>query len=320
MKNSVLEELKSTDGFVSGEALSQKLGVSRTAVWKSINSLKEQGFIIESVRNKGYRLTSSPDRLNADIIADGLETSTIGKKIVVLPNVDSTNDEVKRRASAGEPEGLVVIAEHQSAGKGRFGRIWSSDSGGVYFTVLVRPELPPSDIASVTLAAGLAVCLAIREYTGLDAKIKWPNDIIIGRKKLCGILTEMSAQSDRIDFIAIGIGINVNHTFFPEEIKSKATSLYLETGERIDRNSFMRCVIKKLDTVLSSFFVSVSLDDEKLFEGLCATIGRSVTVQRNGEELSGIAEGITGSGELIIKSHDKKTVIGSGEVTVQGIY
>ncbi len=320
MKNSVLEELKSTDGFVSGEALSQKLGVSRTAVWKSINSLKEQGFTIESVRNKGYRLTSSPDRLSAVIIADGLETSTIGKKIVVLPNVDSTNDEVKRRAAAGEPEGLVVIAEHQSAGKGRFGRIWSSDSGGVYFTVLVRPELPPSDIASVTLAAGLAVCLAIREYTGLDAKIKWPNDIIIGRKKLCGILTEMSAQSDRIDFIAIGIGINVNHTFFPEEIKSKATSLYLETGERIDRNSFMRCVIKKLDTVLSSFFVSVSLDDEKLFEGLCATIGRSVTVQRNGEELSGIAEGITGSGELIINSDGKKTVIGSGEVTVQGIY
>ena len=314
MKEEILNVLKQKNGFVSGQELADIFNVSRTAVWKAITALKKEGYVIESVSRRGYKLDKENDILNERELE-------FYENIYFSDEMDSTNDTAKKLALDGCPEYTVVVCNQQKNGKGRLGRKWSSPYGvNIYMSMVLFFDADISKVPQTTLVMGIAAAKTIRDITGLDAKIKWPNDIIIGRKKLCGILTEMSAQSDRIDFIAIGIGINVNHTFFPEEIKSKATSLYLETGERIDRNSFMRCVIKKLDTVLSSFFVSVSLDDEKLFEGLCATIGRSVTVQRNGEELSGIAEGITGSGELIINSDGKKTVIGSGEVTVQGIY
>ncbi len=320
MKAQILAMLKEAGDYVSGEKISQQLGVTRTAIWKNMNTLRSEGYVIRSVRNKGYLLEKSPNLLDAEMISNGLNTHTVGTDIVVMKSVDSTNEEVKRRAAQGEKAGLVVVSDEQSAGKGRLGRVWKSSTGGIYFTLLIRPELPPSDIASITLAAGLAVCLAIREYTDCPAQIKWPNDIIIGNKKVCGILTEMAAQSDRLDFVAIGIGINVNHTEFPEEIRHKATSLFLETGREIDRNDFFRTVLKKLDKVLSSFLVSVSMDDVNQFRQLCATIGREVSLERGGEKIVGIAKDITTSGELLIESNGKKITVNSGEVTVQGIY
>lgn len=322
VKEKILAMLKENDGYLSGMEISRKLGVSRTAIWKNINSLRSDGYQIDSITNRGYQLISSPDILNAAMIQDHLGTELIGKEIEILKTVDSTNEEVKRRANLGAESGLIVAAEEQTAGKGRFGRSWNSqDKEAIYFTVLIRPELSPGDIASITLAAGYAVCLAVREYTQLDARIKWPNDIIIGHRKLCGILTEMAAQSDKIDYIAIGIGININQKSFPEEIKTKATSLYLETGHKIDRNDFFRIVIRKLDMVLKSFCVSVSVKDIENFKRLCATIGRKVSVQRFDSILEGTAIDITPSGELVIKANDgKKYDINSGEVTVQGIY
>lgn len=321
MKTKILEMLKNTDEYISGEELSRKLGVSRTAVWKNINSLRNEGYVISSVTNKGYRLEQSPDLLDRDIITKGLHTDVVGTRIDVLRTVDSTNEEVKRRAAKGEPSGLLIAAEEQTGGKGRLGRTWSSDSGGIYFTLLIRPDMPPSDISSVTLAAGYGVCLAVREYTGLDAKIKWPNDIIIGNKKICGILTEMAAQTDRVDYVAIGIGINVNHETFPEEISSKASSLYIESGKKIDRNEFFRCVIRRLDEVISSFIVGTSVEDISGFKKLCATLGRRVSVERNGSLIEGEAVDITLGGELIIRSDSgNEYIINSGEVTVQGIY
>lgn len=321
MKSEILSLLRNADGYVSGEELSKKLGVSRTAVWKNINLLREEGYVINSLTNRGYKLEKSPDVLDENIIADGLKVSSVGTKIKVMKSVDSTNEEVKRLANSGEESGLVVAAEEQTAGKGRLGRVWKSDNGGLYFTLLIRPELPPSAIASITLAAGYAVCLAIRDYTECDAKIKWPNDVIIGNKKVCGILTEMAAQSDQIDYVAIGIGINVNHTEFPDEISQKATSLLLETGEKIDRNPFFKSVIQKLDEVLSSFLFSVSLEDIQSFKALCATLGRKVSVQRGGKIVEGTACDITANGELIIKDDAGNNIsVNSGEVTVQGIY
>ncbi len=321
VKSKILLQLKKADGYISGEQLSSALGVTRSAVWKNIKALKADGYEIDSVRNRGYRLLSIPDLLNKDEIMNNTKTGLVGKRLVVLDSVDSTNEEIKRLAAKGEESGTIVAAERQTAGKGRFGRVWTSENGGLYFTLLLRPELPPNDISSITLAAGYAVCLAVREYTGLEAMIKWPNDIIIGSKKICGILTEMAAQSDRIDYVAIGIGININHESFPDEIAHKATSLFLETGSKLDRNKFFSIVIECLDRVLEKFLVSLSTEDIKLFKKMCATLDRRVTIRKNGADISGIASDITTSGELIVTKEDgEKITVNSGEVTVQGIY
>ena len=321
MKDKILLILQSAEDYISGEELSRQLGVSRTAVWKNINALRKQGYVINSVTNKGYLLEKSPDVLSAAVVMDGLDTVLVGTKVEVLETVDSTNNEAKRRAAQGEKSGLVIAAQEQTGGKGRLGRVWSSDRGGLYFTVLLRPELPPSDIASITLAAGYAVCLAIRKHTGIDARIKWPNDIIVGNRKIVGILTEMAAQSDMLDYVAIGIGINVNNESFPEEISGKASSLYLETGAKLDRSELLREVIIMLDKVLSSFMVSLYIDDMDGFRILCATLGRTVAVKKGNCEICGTATDITATGELVISGDDgHEYTVNSGEVTVQGIY
>ncbi len=322
MRSKIVSILETSEGYISGERLSKELGITRSAVWKHIKELKENGYEIESVHGMGYRLKSAPDLLNAERITAGLGVSLVGRTVVTLKTVDSTNEEIKRLAREGAQEGLVVASEEQTAGKGRFGRLWSSgNDGGLYFSFLLKPELPPADLASITLAVGYAVCLAVRECTGLDARIKWPNDIIIGNKKLCGILTEMAAQSDRIDYVIPGIGINVNNREFPEHISSKATSIYMETGEMTDRSEFLRELLKKLDTVISGFLISLSIDDIEHFKTICATIGRTVSVIRSGQEIKGVARDITAAGELVIMtSEGHELIISSGEVTVQGIY
>lgn len=321
MKEKILAALENEGEYVSGEELSKTLGVSRTAIWKNIKNLRNEGYVISSVTNRGYKLEQKPDVLDKNKICEGLETELVGTELIILKTIDSTNEEVKRRASNGSVSGLIIAAEQQTGGKGRLGRVWSSGSGGLYFTLLLRPELPPADIASITLSAGFAVCQAIREYTGLDAMIKWPNDVIIGNRKVCGILTEMAAQSDRIDYVAIGIGINVNIFDFPPELQKKATSLFIETGKEISRNDLFRCVIKKLDEVLSSFMFSFSADDMDIFKSLCATMGKRVTVERGGNIISGEAVDITPAGELVIRDDSKREFsVNSGEVSVQGIY
>ncbi len=322
MQTKILSALKEADDYLSGEALSEQLGITRSAVWKHINKLKSEGYNIDSVRNRGYKLTALPDLLDSDRIAKALDGYTIARPLVILKTVDSTNEELKRRAQQGAAEGLVVASEEQTAGKGRFGRQWCGGrDGGLYFSLLLRPDLPPSDIASITLAAGYAVCLAVREFTGLPAQIKWPNDIIIGRKKLCGILTEMAAQSDKVDYVIVGIGINVNNETFPEVIADKATSLALEAGHTWDRSDFLSCVLRILNKVLSNFFISLSMEDVEHFNSLCATIGREVTVQRNGQTITGTAVTVSATGELIIRtSEGRELTVSSGEVTVQGIY
>lgn len=324
MQNKVLELLKKTEDYISGEEISKTLGVSRTTVWKCVNALKEKGYIILSSTNKGYKLCSSPDVLNLnDVLTtlDGYNASSVGTDIHIMHTVDSTNEEIKRLAHTNKIGGIVVAADIQTAGKGRLGRIWNSENGGLYFSFLIRPELAPSDLAAVTLAAGYAVCLAIRKLTGCNAKIKWPNDIIIGSKKVCGILTEMEAQTDRVDFVAIGIGVNVNQESFDESVQNKATSLFLETGKKMDRNIFLAKLLKTLDKALNAYFISVSVEDMEHFKSLCATIGRRVSVERGNEYVEGTAIDILPSGELIICTNDgRKIPIYSGEVSVQGIY
>lgn len=320
MKEKVLLLLKEGE-YISGEKLSEILGVSRTAVWKAINSLREDGYEIDSVTNKGYKLVKKPNVLNASAISEGLDVKIVGKEIVTLKTVDSTNEEVKRRAHNGADSGLVVISCEQTAGKGRLGRKWASSEGGVYFSILLRPELPPSDVSGITLAAGLGVCLAVRKLTGLNAMIKWPNDVIIGNKKICGILTEMTAQTDMVDFVVIGIGINALQDSFSEEIAHKATSLKLEAKKEPDLSELMHEIISTLDKTILSYLFGVSQEDLKLYKDMCATIGREVSLTRNGNKLVGKAIDITADGELIVCLENGRNIaVNSGEVTVQGIY
>lgn len=320
MKEKVLLLLKEGE-YISGEKLSGILGVSRTAVWKAINSLREDGYEIDSVTKKGYKLKKKPNILNANAIREGLNLKVVGTEIITLKTVDSTNEEVKRKAHNNAESGLVVISTEQTAGKGRLGRQWASSEGGVYFSILLRPELPPSDVSGITLAAGLGVCIAIRKLTGLNAMIKWPNDVIVGNRKICGILTEMTAQTDMVDFVVIGIGINVLQESFPEEISHKATSLKMETKSEIDLSELMHEIIITLDDTISSYLFGISQDDINLYKSMCATIGREVSLTRCGEKMSGKAVDITADGELVVcLESGKRIVVNSGEVTVQGIY
>ena len=322
MQKKILDILLNADDFISGQEISEKLGVSRQAVWKSINALKEKGYEIQSVTNRGYRLVSSPDYLNESSLKTLLHNKIIGKNLTVLDSVNSTNDYLKKLGNGGCENGTVVAAREQTRGKGRLGRTWQSKKDdGIAFSVLLRPNVAPSEVSAITPLAGLAVCKAIREYTRLDCVIKWPNDIIVGRKKLVGILTEMSAEFDAIEYVITGIGINVDHTSFPEEIAFKATSLLLETGRHIDKNEFLACVLEHLENEFVKNNLELTPTALSEYTDLCATVGRSVTFQRGTRRISGMAVGVSEHGELkVMMSDGTICLVNSGEVTVQGIY
>lgn len=322
MQKKILDILLNTDDFISGQEISEKLGVSRQAVWKSINALKEKGYEIQSVTNRGYRLVSSPNYLNESSLKSLLHNKIIGKNLIVLDSVNSTNDYLKKLGNEGCENGTVVAAREQTRGKGRLGRTWQSKKDdGIAFSVLLRPNVAPSEVSAITPLAGLAVCKAIREYTKLDCVIKWPNDIIIGRKKLVGILTEMSAEFDAVEYVITGIGINVDHTSFPEEIAFKATSLLLETGRHIDKNEFLACVLEHLENEFVKNNLELTPTALSEYTDLCATVGRSVTFQRGTRRISGMAVGVSEHGELkVMMSDGTICLVNSGEVTVQGIY
>ena len=322
MQKKILDILLNANDFISGQEISENLGVSRQAVWKSINALKEKGYEIQSVTNRGYRLVSSPDYLNESSLKSLLHNRIIGKNLIVLDSVDSTNDYLKKLGNEGCENGTVVIAREQTKGKGRLGRTWQTKKDdGIAFSVLLRPNVAPSEVSAITPLAGLAVCKAIREYTKLDCVIKWPNDIIIGRKKLVGILTEMSAEFDAVEYVITGIGINVDHTSFPEEIAFKATSLLLETGRHIDKNEFLACVVEHLENEFVKNNLELTPTALSEYTDLCATVGRSVTFQRGTRRISGMAVGVSEHGELkVMMSDGTISLVNSGEVTVQGIY
>lgn len=322
MKEEILRMLKESGDYVSGQELSGRLNVSRSAVWKHIKALREEGCEIDSVTNRGYLLKSIPERWDEQHIKENLKTLRLGCGLLLLPEVDSTNEELKRRARAGAAHGLVCVAEKQGAGKGRLGRAWSSPAGtGMWMSVLLRPDISPFEVSGITLAAGLAVCRAVQKITGCRAKIKWPNDVVIGGKKICGILTEMSAESDRVDFVVVGIGVNVNMDTLPEEIAHKATSLKIEGGRPFSRTVLLCEVLRQLEIYTDEFLLSTcgSITDE--YKENCVTIGREVSAVRGGVQVMGEAVDVTLSGALVIRQKNGKlTEINSGEVVVQGIY
>ena len=321
MKEKILELLKNSTTFISGQELSEKFGVSRTAVWKAIRQLEEVGYVIEAVRNKGYRLRSEPDVLNEEQIRNYLHCSWAGQKIDVFTEIDSTNNEAKRQAEAGAPHGLLVVAEQQSAGRGRRGRAWDSPEGcGIFMSLLLKPDIEPSNASMLTLVMALAVRKALMRC-GVETMIKWPNDIVSDGKKLCGILTEMSAQIDCINHIVIGVGINVHNESFPEGVQDVATSAYLQSGRHICRAELVAAVLEEFEGYYEIYLETQNLQkliDE--YNQFLINCGRRVQVLDPKGDYTGTALRANSNGELLVSTEDRVVNVSAGEVSVRGIY
>lgn len=322
MKAEILKMLRETDSYVSGQELCNKFGVSRTAVWKAINQLKENGYEIEAVQNKGYHLLSAPDIMDKTELESIHATEWAGCEIYYFDSIDSTNTKAKELAEEGHPSGTLVVADRQTAGKGRRGRSWESPTGiGIFMTLMLKPEINPNNASMLTLVAAMATTRAIRRVTGVPAMIKWPNDIVMNGKKVCGILTEMSAQFDYINHIVIGIGINVHNEDFPEEIAKTASSLYLESGQHIHRASLIEAFLEEFEDVYAEYLKTEDMEGlQKEYDAMLVNRGRQVRVLDPREPFEGKAMGITKKGELIVDTWESRKLVSSGEVSVRGIY
>lgn len=323
MKAEILALLRESDKFVSGQELCNRFGVSRTAVWKVINRLKKEGYCIEAVQNKGYHMVSSPDVLSAYELESRIHTDWLGKEVVYKEITGSTNADVRKLAEDGAKNGLLVFADAQTAGKGRRGREWDSPKGtNLYFSMLLKPQFEPYKASMITLVAAYSVARAIRENTGLDAKIKWPNDIVIGKKKVCGILTEMSMERDYIHHIVVGVGINVNEDVFSEEIAGMATSLKIEKGSLVQRAPLLSNILSEFEKNYLAFLEAGDLTafmDE--YNSMLVNKGALVKVLDPKGEFSGIAGGINEEGMLIVfKENGQIEKVYAGEVSVRGMY
>src|SRR5262245_50690336 len=279
----ILQSLREAgEGGVSGAALSQELGLSRAAVWARIEELRRLKYDIEASPHRGYRLISAPDLLHADDLASRLgKTKVIGRDIRVFEETTSTNDVIEKLARDGVKEGVVVFAESQTRGRGRLGRQWlSPPRKGLWFSVLLRPDLRPQAATQLTVAAATALRRAIREQTGLTPEIKWPNDILIRGRKVAGVLTELSAELDHIKHITLGIGVDMNQTAseFPVELRKVATSLRIETGRHVNRADLAASILRELDCDYERIRRRqfAKLADE--WEEQCITLGRRVSI------------------------------------------
>ena len=325
MKSQILKILKgNTQQYISGEVLSHQLGISRTAIWKYITMLRKEGYYIASSSKKGYRLETIPNILSKEEVQDGLDTIWIGKNIHCYESITSTNTIAKELAAKGCEAGTVVIADQQTMGKGRRGRHWESPAGtGIWMSIVLRPNISPTEAPFLTILTALAVAKAIEEFVDVKPGIKWPNDIIIGNKKACGILTEMNAEIEMVNYVVIGIGINVNmnEEDFPQDIQAVATSLKEAIGKEVSRKLLLQSVLCKIEELyiqsIDEKIKSTLIEEYKKYS---VTLGHKVKVIYPHRELEGEAMDLTSDGELIIKTSEGQTErIFSGEVSVRGI-
>lgn len=318
----ILELLRRQEGFLSGEDIGRELSITRAAVWKGIKKLREEGYEIEAVTNRGYRLTNPETMYNKRELEQGLKTKTMGQTIYFYEETDTTNNRARELALEGAPEGTLVVAEKQTAGRGRRGKAWESPLGtGIWMSLVLRPQIAPAEASVLTLLCGLATAEAIEAETGLSAGIKWPNDILINGKKAVGILTEMDCEMSEVHFVIPGIGINVNTASFPPEIADIATSLYLECGKTVSRRRLVHKVLERLEehyeTFLRTGSFAAMLED---YRKHCITLGKEVHVLGR-EPFFAEALDITPEGELLVRRADngKEEVVFSGEVSIRGV-
>lgn len=306
--NTAEEVLKMLRGRtkVSGEDIAEAVGLSRTAIWKAINHLRELGYDIEGDA-KGYTLVSAPDILFPYELTPLLKTKYMGRRMEHAMSVGSTNEMVRQLAEAGWPHGGMFVAEQQETGKGRLGRQWVSPKGGIWFSVILRPDLPPSEAPVLTLAGGVAVAEALAVH-GFDARLKWPNDILIGEKKVCGILTEMSGEMERIGYIVMGVGLNANFKVdeLPKDVRGKATSLLDEKGSPVDRKVLITDILKLLEGLVNKGPKEILTR----WKARSATIGKRVRIQTQKGAIEGMAKDLDKSGALVLKldSGEEQTI------------
>ncbi|SEM39027.1 BirA family transcriptional regulator, biotin operon repressor / biotin-[acetyl-CoA-carboxylase] ligase [Syntrophus gentianae] len=321
-KERLLQYLKEEQGqFVSGEKVSTRLAISRSAIWKQISRLKEEGYEIESSPRKGYALRRIPDCLLAGEIREGLNSRLIGQgPIFHFQETDNTNNQAKTLAYEGAPEGALVIAEGQSQGRGRRGRTWFSPSGqGIYATVILRPSLSLSEAPKLTLMTAVATAEALESRTGLPIRIKWPNDILVNGRKLAGILTEIGTEMDLLDFAVIGLGLNVNipKESFPPDLRTPATSLLIEKGEPYPRIPLLQAWLEALDQTYTLFCRGNFDHILSRWKILTDIVGSRIAVDLSGRRYTGVVQEVDENGVLILKEPDGTLQrIFSGDVTL----
>jgi len=289
------------DHYISGQDISRTLDISRAAVWKQVEALRELGFEIEAKHSAGYRLVAAPDLLLASEIENGLNTQLLGRSVVTHAEIDSTNTEVRRLAEAGAVEGTVVVADRQSAGRGRLGRRWESPAGvNLYCSILLRPNIPLHQASQLTFLSAVAVAETLNDVCGLTAKVKWPNDILVAGAKISGLLNEMNAETEQIHFVILGIGVNLNMLVeqFPQELNYRATSALLEAGKPVDRLLFLRVLLEKLDHFYCEFLHEGFVSIRRRWEALCNTINAAVEVDMGNTKLKGTVVGLDPDGAL----------------------
>ncbi|MFH1395734.1 MAG: biotin--[acetyl-CoA-carboxylase] ligase [Candidatus Omnitrophota bacterium] len=308
---------ENAEAYVSGEDISDSLGFSRANSWKYINKLRNDGYEIEAVPHLGYKLKSKPDKLYAYEISLGLKTAIIGKNNVFhYDSISSTNDKAYELAEKGEPEGSLVIAESQTCGKGRLGRKWVSPDGkGIYFSLILRPDMEIDRIPVITLVTAISVHRTIKKMCGITAGIKWPNDILINGRKVCGILTEMKAQPDMVDFLIVGVGLNINAE--KKQIPAEAVSLKDESGRHINRTDFLKCLLEEIekDYIKIKREGFYALRDE--CKKLSTVIDKQIKIREHHRLTEGTAVDIDERGALVVrtKKGELKRVF-SGDVNV----
>ncbi|MDT9718352.1 biotin--[acetyl-CoA-carboxylase] ligase [Paenibacillus sp. ClWae2A] len=316
----LLHMLLNAEGrFVSGEEISRNLSISRTAVWKHVNKLRDMGYEFEAVSRKGYRLVTKPDSIDATALQLALDTTLFGRKAVLLTSTLSTQGDVLKLAEKGQAEGAVVIAEEQTGGRGRFGRQWFSPPGkGIWMSVLLRPDLPLQHTPQLTLLTGVAVCRAVRACSGADAGIKWPNDVLIDGRKVCGILLESTVEDHEVRYCIAGIGVDVNFDpeDYPEDLTTIATSLKMETGQSVDRTKLTAAILTELEQLYFLYQKEGFGVISALWEALSVSMNREITVTNPHGVIEGKAIGLDPSGALIVEKHDgEHTLIISGEIS-----
>jgi len=309
----VLRLLREAGGFVSGQEICRRLGITRAAVWKRVEGLRRQGFSIEGVSSLGYRLEREPESLAVLAREMAAPRRRIGGRIVVKEETRSTNEDARWLAQQGAQEGTVVLAESQSEGRGRLGRRWESPArANLYLSVVLRPDLPPAEAAVITLAAAVALCRTVRDLYALDARIKWPNDLLLDGAKAAGLLAELEAEVERIRFVVLGIGVNLNMTrdMFPAGLMYPATSVSLALGRPVSRTAFARALLGALDQEYGTLLRCGAGPVLEAWMGWSAHTGRRVRVKTPGETLSGRFLGVDPAGAMILETDggERRTV------------
>ncbi|EEM11980.1 Biotin--[acetyl-CoA-carboxylase] synthetase [Bacillus pseudomycoides] len=301
----MLQIFSAADGeFVSGQTISDKLGCSRTAVWKHMEDLRSEGYELEAVRRLGYRIASKPDKVTANEIQLGLQTEFIGRTVYFKESVESTQHIAAKLAYEGAAEGTIVVAEEQTAGRGRLSRKWHSPKGtGIWMSIILRPAIPVHHAPQLTLLAAVSVAQAIEKCTSVNVGIKWPNDILIEGKKAVGILTEMQADPDKINAVIMGIGINANQgqEHFADEIKEIATSLAIESGKPIVRAELMQQIFLQMEKLYQEYVKNGFSVIKLLWESYAISIGKEITARTMKDTITGVAKGITADGVLMLE-------------------